>query len=121
MKRLLMVGLVLLFAAFAFGEGNIAFDHKATVPMGDGDPTIALDIATEQDLIGPLYLLVDNVATITPQGDNLFSDMDIEIGVGINEEGPGKLEAYIDIVIADMADIDPVYSLVITWEKSFSW
>jgi len=51
----------------------------------------------------------------------LFSDMDIEIGVGINEEGPGKLEAYIDIVIADMADIDPVYSLVVTWEKSFSW
>ncbi len=117
----MMVLMLVLASAFAFGEGNVAFDHKLTVPMGDGDSTIALDIASEQDLIGPLYLLVDNVATVTPKGDNLFSDMDIEIGVGINEERSGKLEAYIDIVIADMADIDPVYSLVVTWEKSFSW
>ncbi len=117
----MMVLVLVLASAFAFGEGNVAFDHKLTMPMGDGDPTIALDIASEQDLIGPLYLLVDNVATVTPKGDNLFSDMDIEIGVGVNEERSGKLEAYIDIVIADMADIDPVYSLVVTWEKSFSW
>lgn len=126
MKRLLIVGLVLLFAtAFAFGEGNIVFDHVVTIPAEDDGrgPLFELDFASEQSILGgPLYLMVDLVTAIKGGEDEMVQNIDLETGVGFRADSLGKVECYLETVTDRTADpVDPVYSIKVTWEKTFSW